>query len=235
MDTYNIFISLSIVTDVEVFYSRFISQGKTPFHDLKKFNWKLLCENFRNVLIDEESGYRSKVNVSLFNDSCDSASKPMLGERHLFKYLKTLVSRAQEGNFLAHDLRDNNWCTTHKKSAPPQDFNGMITVQDDGSADVIEYVMDSIVRHFFSKSNMRGLMIMPLLFSGKLMNYCYLSDEMLNLFVKSFDGHPFANDVAALFFNDGAQKAILKAKSMAEFESVQKDNKDDILSKLGLV
>lgn len=233
MDKYNLFFTLSILTDTSEFERRFINCGVTPFHDLEEFDWSSLESSLLDILIKDYPEHRSSVTVRLFNDSLESASKSLLSESQHFHYLKELVTRARNDNFEAQDLRTQQWCTTYCQSAPPQDFNGMIRVEDDGSADILEDVINAIVSHFYAKASLGGLMMMPMLFSGQLMPHCQLSDQMLDLFASSFN-HPFANDVHSLFFNDADQERFVLANNMMEYEAARNTDHDEILAYMGL-
>ncbi len=234
MDIYNIFFSISILTDTIKFQEQFISQGGRPYYNLKRFDWDLLSANIRDLLVKDHPRYRKRVFVSLFDDSLEAATKPTLSENQNFLYLKELVLRANANNFNAHDLRNAQWITTYERSAPPQDFHGVIRVEDDGTVDVIEAVIGAIIAHFYAayQGPTRGPMMMALLYSQKLIPHCQLSGQMHSLFSKSFD-HPFSSDVSTLFLNEGIQERMLLADSMLEYEAASCNDQDSVLSMLG--
>ncbi|GBO89222.1 hypothetical protein MSSD14B_28900 [Marinobacter salsuginis] len=193
--------------------------GGVPFHNLAEMDWAELGDNIRNLLTASQPDISDSVTVEVFDDSLESATKPTLSENDQFMYMRELVSRAKHGNFKAHDLRNSRWVTTYTKSAPPQTFNGVITVHDDGSADILEAALDGMVEHFFSRAPQpSGLGVMPALFSGSLSSSARLSEKMLTLFCETF-GNPFANDVTVMMLNDAQQTKFINAKNFMEFTS----------------
>lgn len=216
--TYTLFFSLSILTDERRFGEKVAQTGSLPYHNLKQTDWKGLGVKIRDALMGDYSEIRDRVTVNLFDDSLESATKGLLSEAQSFSYLKTLVARAELGNFQAHDLRTDAWLTAYTRSAPPQDFNGVIVIDDDGSADILESAVNGILKHLYvsGESRFGGLGSLPVIFSGQINDSAGLSEEMLNIFTTTFD-HPFANDVSPLILNEAQQKNIGAARSMSDF------------------
>jgi uncharacterized protein with HEPN domain len=214
---YTLFFSISILTDMRKFGELVSRTGSPPLHNFKKINWNALAVSIRNTLIEDYPEIKGNVMVQLFDDSMESATKGTLTESQAFEYLKTLVERAQIGNFKAHDLRKNHWLTSYSRSAPPQDFNGVIVVEDDGSSDILESATNGILKHFYTGGENRfgGLGSLSLIFSGKLNQDCRLSKKMLSVFSNTFN-HPFENDISLIILNEAQQKNISAAKTMLD-------------------
>ena len=215
--TYTLFFSLSILTDERRFGEKVAQTGSLPFHNLKQTDWEGLGIRIRDTLMDNYPEIRDRVMVKLFDDSLESATKGALTENQIFSYLKTLVARAQEGNYQAHDLRTNAWLTTYTRSAPPNDFNGVIIIDDDGTEDILESAVNGILKHFYTAGENRfgGLGSLPMIFSGQINDSGGFSAKMLKVFEQAFD-HPFANDVSPMFLNEAQQKKIATARSIRE-------------------
>ncbi|WP_166256132.1 hypothetical protein [Marinobacter salicampi] len=215
--TYTLFFSLSILTDERRFGEMLAQTGSLPFHNLKQTDWEGLGIKIRDTLMDNYPEIRDCVTVKLFDDSLESATKGTLTESQAFSYLKTLVARAQDGNFQAHDLRADTWMTTYTQSAPPQDFNGVIVIDDDGSEDILESTVNGMLRHFYTAGESRfgGLGALPMIFSGQINDSSGFSTKMLEVFIQTFD-HPFSNDVRPMILNEGQQRNIATAHSMHE-------------------
>src|SRR5690554_6250246 len=178
--TYTFFLSLSILTDERRFGEKVAQTGSLPFHNLKQTDWEGLGIKIRDTLMGDYPEIRERVMVKLFDDSLESATKGTLTEGQIFSYLKTLVARAQEGNYQAHDLRTNAWLTTYAQSAPPNDFNGVIVIDDDGSEDILESMVNGILKHFYTAGENRfgGLGVLPMILSGQLNDSAGFSEKM---------------------------------------------------------
>lgn len=218
---YRLFFSLSILTDMRQFHALVSKAGAPPLHNLKKTNWNALASRIQSTLVEDSPELSDRVTIKLFDDSMESATKGTLTERQAFDYLKTLVQRAQANNFTAHDLRGNHWLTMYSRSAPPQDFNGVIEIDDDGSADMLEGATNAMLKHFYAGGEHRfgGLGSLPLIFSGKLHHHSRLSKSMLAVFSDTFD-HPFENDVRLIVFNEAQQRNISVADSIRDVEQM---------------
>lgn len=215
--TYTLFFSLSILTDERLFWEMLAQTGSMPFHNLQQIDWERLGIKIRDTLMGDCSEIRERVVVKLFDDSLESATKGIFTERQIFNYLQYLVSRAENGIFQAHDLRTNAWLTTYTHSAPPQDFNGIIIIEDDGSEDILEMVANGMLKHFYTAGECRyeGRDALPMNFSGKLGDVNGFSKAMLQVFAQTFD-HPFASDSRVIILNESQQKRIVNACSLDE-------------------
>jgi hypothetical protein len=215
-DVYKLFFCISIMTDMNKFQGVVSRTGRVPFLNFQHTDWAGLANRIADILVQGKPSIRRFVSVNLFDDSLESATKGLFTEHQSYQYLKELVERAQEGNFKAHDLRDDRWLTTYTASAPPQNFHGVLTVQDDGSADILEETINGMLEHFYAggKDRLGGVCSLPLLFSGDLHQYSRLSAAMLALFVEEFD-HPFENDVSIVVLNQRQQEALLESQGMA--------------------
>jgi len=207
--TYTMFFSLSIMTDQKRFDEEVVRTGVVPFHNLQATDWQSLGLRIRDTIMSDYPESRDRVSVQLFNDSLECATKPMLSGDQILRYLKTLIRRAQDGNFKADDLRTDEWMTTYTQSAPPQDFNGVVVIDDDGSEDVLEQAVVGMLKHFYTSGEIKysGLWCLSLIFSGDLTDMAHFSSDMLDVFVQTFD-HPFANDVRAVVFNEDQQMSV---------------------------
>lgn len=228
---YALFFSLSILTDMRQFHELVSRTGAPPLHDFKKTDWSALAARIRNTLVEDYPEIIERVTVKLFDDSMESATKGTLTESQAFEYLKTLVQRAQAGNFRAHDLRKNHWLTSYSRSAPPQDFNGVIEIEDDGSSDILESATNAILKHFYTGGEHRygGLGSLPLIFSGKLHNDSHLSPAMLAVFSSTFN-HPFENDVRLIVLNEAQQRNISAANSIRDVEKISDQESSSLMT-----
>lgn len=218
-NTYTLFFSISILTDMVKFDHLVRKTGRPPLHDFSKINWDGLANAIRDRLIDSAPEMKKSVTVKLFDDSMEGATRGLQTEDQMFSYMKTLVGRSLEGNFKARDLRSNGWVTSYEKSAPAQVFHGTVVVQDDGSCDILEAVVNGMLKHFYMGGNMRfgGLSALPVIFSGQMNEESEFSDEMLSVFSDAFD-HPFTNDVSLIVLNEAQQETFANAKSIQDVE-----------------
>lgn len=194
--------------------------GRPPLHDFSKINWDGLANSIRDRLIDSAPEIKKSVTVNLFDDSMEGATRGLLSDDQMFDYMKTLVGRSLEGSFEARDLRRNGWVTSYERSAPPQVFHGTVVVQDDGSCDILEEVVNGMLKHFYmgGSTRFRGLSALPVIFSGELNEESEFSEDLLSVLSDTF-GNPFANDVSLIVLNEAQQEKFAKAKNLQEVES----------------
>ncbi|MCG7952672.1 MAG: hypothetical protein JAZ02_20265 [Candidatus Thiodiazotropha endolucinida] len=198
---FNLFFSISVLTDL-VAFDRIVRAQGVPEHDYRRFDWQALESEIRELLIQTaRPEQREGITLTLWPDTLDSASKPLLEESHIIRYMQTVFSRLHRRDFRVSDLRDEYAVTPINASSPAQEFFFHVEIKGGYSGELIESFCEGICTHFLSGFDIDPLMLLQLFVQYDGEPPFSLSPEMHNLLNRGFD-NPFDNNVTLLLMNE---------------------------------
>ena len=207
---FSIFVYVSVLTNINAF-EEIIKKHGLPEHDYTKFDWKGLEDALYKLLTSKmQPHHASNVALTLWPDTLDSASKPLLSEDEALSYMQEIIRRLIAKDLRSEDLRDKYAITSKTESAPAQDIYFLLDIDSTTSSHPLEGILEGICEHFVSGSAIDPIILLATYSSNEPSLSYKLSPDMFNLFNERFDS-PYDNDVTLMIMNEGAIDSFLRA------------------------